>query len=54
MFRLLFLSLSLLQLVFGYTSTTYYLLKDFQAGTTNFWKNFNFFTGADPTHGFVQ
>jgi hypothetical protein len=41
--------------VFGYTSgITYNLVKDFQAGTTNFFSNFNFFTGADPTHGFVQ
>lgn len=54
MMRLLILSLSLFQFVHCYTSTTYYLLKDFQAGTANFFNNFNFFTGADPTHGFVQ
>jgi hypothetical protein len=41
--------------VLGYTSGIQYnLLKDFQAGTSNFFNNFNFYTGADPTHGFVQ
>jgi hypothetical protein len=47
--------LSLIHGVLGYTSgITYNLVKDYQAGTSNFFNNFNFYTGADPTHGFVQ
>jgi len=38
----------------AYSPATYQLVKDFQAGTSSFFSNFNFFTGSDPTHGFVQ
>jgi hypothetical protein len=38
----------------SYPSATYKLVKDYQAGTSAFWNNFNFFTGADPTNGFVK
>lgn len=54
MIHLLLFFLPFLQFAQSYTSTTYYLQKDFQAGTANFWNNFDWFTGADPTHGFVQ
>jgi hypothetical protein len=38
----------------SYPTATYTLLKDFQAGSSNFFNNFNFYTGADPTNGFVE
>lgn len=37
-----------------YPPATYNLIHDFQAGTSSFWNNWNFFTGADPTDGFVK
>jgi hypothetical protein len=37
-----------------YTPASYYLLQDYQAGTANFFNNFNYFTGSDPSNGFVQ
>jgi hypothetical protein len=37
-----------------YTPASYYLVKDYQAGTANFFNNFNFYTGADPNDGFVD
>jgi hypothetical protein len=37
-----------------YQSTSYYLVEDYQAGTSNFFNNFNFYTGADPSDGFVE
>jgi hypothetical protein len=40
--------------LFAYAPATYTLVKDYQAGSNAFFDNFNFFTGADPTHGFVQ
>ena len=38
----------------AYSPASYYLLKDYQAGTANFFNNFNYFTGSDPSNGFVQ
>jgi len=38
----------------NYPTANYWLVKDFQAGTANFFDNFNFYTGADPTHGDVK
>jgi hypothetical protein len=38
----------------AYPSAPYTLVKDYQAGTSAFWSNFNFYTGADPKGGFVQ
>lgn len=37
-----------------YPTATYKLVKDYGAGTSSFFKNFNFFTGADPTNGNVK
>jgi hypothetical protein len=53
------LSILLSFLFFGqsfarYAPTTYSLVKDFQAGTSNFFNNFKFYTGPDPTNGFVN
>jgi hypothetical protein len=49
------LLLSLLQLASAsYPSATYELVKDYGAGTSAFFNNFNFFTGADPTDGNVK
>ena len=33
---------------------TYELVKDYGAGTSSFFKNFDFYTGADPTNGDVK
>jgi hypothetical protein len=55
--RLLQLSLifSLFNTLFAsYPASTYTLVKDFQAGTSSFFNNFNFYSGADPTNGFVK
>ena len=38
----------------SYPTATYKLVKDYGAGTSSFFNNFNFFTGADPTHGNVK
>jgi hypothetical protein len=38
----------------AYSQASYHLLKDYQAGTTKFFDNFDFFTGSDPTNGFVK
>jgi len=37
-----------------YDPQYYNLVKDYGAGTSSFFNNFNFFTGADPKGGFVQ
>src|SRR5271170_5515962 len=37
-----------------YPAATYNLVHDYQAGTSSFWNNWNYFTGADPTDGFVK
>jgi len=37
-----------------YDPQYYNLVKDYQAGTPNFFNNFNFYSGADPKGGFVQ
>jgi hypothetical protein len=37
-----------------YPPATYNLVHDYQAGTSKFWSNWNYFTGADPTNGFVK
>jgi len=37
-----------------YPPATYNLVHDYQAGTSSFWSNWNFFTGPDPTDGFVK
>ena len=37
-----------------YPAATYTLVHDYQAGTSSFWNNWNYFTGADPTDGFVK
>jgi hypothetical protein len=50
----LFLVSLFIDAFFAYSPTTYTLVKDYQAGTSAFFNNFQFFTGADPTHGFVQ
>jgi hypothetical protein len=38
----------------SYPTATYKLVKDYGAGTSSFYNNFNFFTGADPTNGYVK
>jgi hypothetical protein len=38
----------------SYPTANYNLVKDYGAGTSAFFTNFNFFTGADPTNGFVK
>ena len=50
---LLFLVLSLVNAE-SYPTTNYKLVKDFEAGTSNFFNNFNFYTGSDPTNGDVK
>jgi hypothetical protein len=37
-----------------YPAATYNLVHDYQAGTSSFWSNWNYFTGPDPTDGFVK
>src|SRR5271170_4178471 len=37
-----------------YPAATYNLVHDYQAGTSSFWNNWNYFTGPDPTDGFVK
>ena len=50
-----YLFLFLLQLASAsYPAATYKLVKDYGAGTSSFFNNFNFFTGADPTNGNVK
>lgn len=38
----------------SYPTATYKLIKDYGAGTSSFFNNFNFYTGADPTNGDVK
>lgn len=47
---------SLVDFVFGviYPTASYNLVKDYEGGTDNFFNHFNFYTGQDPTHGFVK
>jgi hypothetical protein len=37
-----------------YPAATYNLVHDYEAGTSSFWSNWNYFTGPDPTDGFVK
>lgn len=37
-----------------YDAQYYTLIKDYGAGTSSFWSNFNFYTGPDPKGGFVE
>src|SRR5271156_4535741 len=37
-----------------YPPATYNLVHDYEAGTSQFWSNWDFFTGPDPTDGFVK
>ena len=38
----------------SYPAQSYKLVKDYKAGTSSFFNNFNFYTGSDPTHGNVE
>ena len=38
----------------SYPTSKYTLVKDFKAGTSEFFDYFDFFTGADPTDGDVK
>jgi len=37
-----------------YPAQSYSLVKEYCSGGTTFFDQFNFFTGDDPTHGFVE
>lgn len=54
LFLVLAVAWCLCQSSIAYNAASYRLLKDYQAGTDKFFQNFNFFTGLDPTNGFVK